>query len=198
MALSAAAERFLSGPMLAEVDADARLALSKALVEARAPSGTPLIEQGRLDGRLWFLVEGTVAVVRRVGDEDQVLARFAAPGIFGATWFFRPNPPTASIRATSNVGRDLSHRSITRATTGSAATEPPPAEGLLRSRPSGPWPSGSTCWTSDSRSTSPRMSTARPAATSGRPSGRGSLRSRISSERGGERRAESTRQKADN
>ena len=37
MALSAAAERFLSGPMLAEVDAEARLALSRALVEHRAP-----------------------------------------------------------------------------------------------------------------------------------------------------------------
>jgi CRP-like cAMP-binding protein len=103
MALSAAAERFLSGPMLAEVDADARLALSRALVEARAPGGARLIEQGKPDGRLWFLVEGSVAVVRKVGDEDQVLARFSAPGIFGATSFFRPNPPTASIRATSDV-----------------------------------------------------------------------------------------------
>lgn len=103
MGLSAAAERFLSGPLLAEVDADARLALSRALVEDRAPAGARLIEQGRPNGQLWFLVGGNVAVVRKVGDEDQTLARFEAPGIFGATSFFRPDPPTASIRATSEV-----------------------------------------------------------------------------------------------
>ena len=104
MALSAAAERFLSGPLLAEVDADARLALSRALVEDRAPDGARLIEQGRPNDRLWFLVEGAVAIARRIGGEDQVLARFEAPGIFGATSFFRPNnPPTASIRAASGV-----------------------------------------------------------------------------------------------
>ncbi len=103
MALSAAAERFLSGPLLAEVDADARLALSRALVEDRAPDGARLIEQGRPNDRLWFLVQGIVAIVRRVGGEDQVLARFEAPGIFGATSFFRPTPPTASIRASSDV-----------------------------------------------------------------------------------------------
>ena len=103
MALSAAAERFLSGPMLAEVDEDARLALFRALKEDRASGGARLIEQGRPNDRLWFLVEGTAAVVRRVDGEDQAIARIEAPGIFGATSFFRPTAPTASIRATSDL-----------------------------------------------------------------------------------------------
>lgn len=103
MPLSDAAERFLSGPLLAEVDDGARLALSLALVEARAPSGSRLIEEGRPNERLWFLIEGTAAVVRRVDGEERSIARIEAPGIFGATTFFRPTPPTASIRATSDV-----------------------------------------------------------------------------------------------
>ncbi|HEY2158906.1 MAG TPA: cyclic nucleotide-binding domain-containing protein [Isosphaeraceae bacterium] len=103
MALSAAAERFLSGPLLAEVDADARLALFRALKQDHARAGARLIEEGRPNDRLWFIVEGTAAVVRRVDGTDQAIARIEAPGIFGATTFFRPTPPTASIRATSDV-----------------------------------------------------------------------------------------------
>ncbi len=103
MALHAAAERFLSGPLLAEVDADARLALFRALKEGHARAGARLIEEGRPNDRLWFLVEGTAAVVRRVEGADQAIARIEAPSIFGATTFFRPTPPTASIRATSDV-----------------------------------------------------------------------------------------------
>jgi CRP-like cAMP-binding protein len=103
MALSDAAERFLSGPLLAEVDAEARLALSRALKEEHARAGARLVEQGRTNDRLWFLVAGTAAVVRRVGGEDQAIARLEAPAIFGATTFFRANPPTASVRATSDL-----------------------------------------------------------------------------------------------
>jgi CRP-like cAMP-binding protein len=103
MALSAAAERFLSGPLLAEVDADARLALFRALEQDHARAGARLIEEGRPNDRLWFLVEGTAVVARRVEGIDQVIARIEAPGIFGATTFFRGLPPTASVRTTSDV-----------------------------------------------------------------------------------------------
>lgn len=103
MALSDAAERFLSGPLLAEVDDEARLALSRALKDERARLGARLIEEGRPNDRLWFLVEGTASVLRRIGGEEQAIARIEAPGIFGATSFFRPTRPNASIRATSDV-----------------------------------------------------------------------------------------------
>jgi CRP-like cAMP-binding protein len=103
MVLSASTERFMSGPLLAEVDADARLALFRALKSDRATAGARLIEEGRPNDRLWFLLEGTAAVVRRVDGTDQTIARIEAPGIFGATTFFRPTPASASIRATSDV-----------------------------------------------------------------------------------------------
>jgi CRP-like cAMP-binding protein len=98
-----AAERFLSGPLLAEVDDDARRALFKALKPEHAVKGTRLIEQGRPNDRLWFLVEGSAAVVRRVEGAEHPLARIEAPGIFGSTTFFRPTPPTFSIRAAADV-----------------------------------------------------------------------------------------------
>jgi CRP/FNR family cyclic AMP-dependent transcriptional regulator len=103
MVLSAAAERFLAGPLLAEVDDAARLALFEALKEEYARAGTVLIAQGKPNDRLWFLIDGTAAIVRRTGDEEQPIARLEAPGIFGATSFFRPTPTTVSIRATSDV-----------------------------------------------------------------------------------------------
>ena len=103
MVLSAAAERFLAGPLLAEVDPDARLALFRALKEERAPKGTILTGEGKPNDRLWFLIEGTATIVRRQKNRDVVIANLAAPGIFGTTSFFRPTEPTVSIRATSDV-----------------------------------------------------------------------------------------------
>ncbi len=103
MVLSAAAERFLAGPLLAEVEPEARLALFRALKGGQAAAGSLLIEQGRPNDRLWFLIDGSATIDRRQGGEDRPIARLEAPGIFGATSFFRPTPPTASIRATTAV-----------------------------------------------------------------------------------------------
>jgi CRP/FNR family transcriptional regulator, cyclic AMP receptor protein len=102
--LSAAAERFLAGQLLAEVDADARLALFRALKEDFAPRGSNLLEEGRRNDRLWFLIEGEAQVFRRNGGAEQAIAHINAPGIFGATSFFRPTAPTATVRAATDVG----------------------------------------------------------------------------------------------
>lgn len=102
MVLSAAAERFLAGPLLAEVDDDVRLALFRALKEDFAPRGMTLLEEGRRNDRLWFLIEGEAQVLRRAGGIEQAIAHINAPGIFGATSFFRPTAPTATVRTASD------------------------------------------------------------------------------------------------
>lgn len=110
MPLSDAARKFLAGPILSEIDDDARLALSQSLHEENARAGTTLIAEGKPNDRLWFLIDGTADIVRRNADGEQNIARIEAPGIFGATTFFRPTPPTVSIRATSDVALlTLSH-----------------------------------------------------------------------------------------
>jgi CRP/FNR family cyclic AMP-dependent transcriptional regulator len=104
MVLSPAAERFLAGPLLAEVDDDVRLALFRALKEDFAPTGTTLLDEGKRNDRLWFLIEGEAQVLRRTGGIEQPIAHISAPGIFGATSFFRPTAPTATVRAATDVG----------------------------------------------------------------------------------------------
>jgi CRP-like cAMP-binding protein len=99
-----AAERFLAAPLLADVDRDARHALLDALVEARAPAGAVLLEQGQPNDHLSFLIAGTATVERTLaGRHKEVLATLTAPAIFGTTSFFRPTPPTVTVRATSDV-----------------------------------------------------------------------------------------------
>ena len=101
MSLSIAAQRFLAGPLLSELDDDARRALSCSLQEREVPAGTVLITQGKPNDRLWFLIEGTAAVLRREPTGVGPIARIEAPGIFGATTFFRPSNATVSIESTS-------------------------------------------------------------------------------------------------
>ncbi len=103
MSLSVAAQRFLAGPLLAELDDDARLALSHALREQQVAAGTVLISEGKPNDRLWFLIEGSAAVLRRDVTDPKPIARLEAPGIFGATTFFRPANATASIKTTTPV-----------------------------------------------------------------------------------------------
>lgn len=97
-------ERFLNAPMLAEVDDGSRRALLDALVEARAPAGAVLLEQGHPNDHLSFLIAGTATIERAVpGRHREVLAHLTAPAVFGTTSFFRPTPPTVTVRATSDV-----------------------------------------------------------------------------------------------
>ncbi len=104
MVQAEAAERFMAAPLLADVDREARVALLEALVEARAPAGAVLLEQGHPNDHLSFLIEGVVTVERVLaGHRKEVLATLTAPALFGTTSFFRPNAPTVTVRATTDV-----------------------------------------------------------------------------------------------
>lgn len=98
------AEQFLAAPLLADVDLDARRTLLAILEESHATAGSILLEQGEPNDHLSFLITGS-AVIERTGDggRKEILARLDAPAVFGTTSFFRPTPPTISVRATTDV-----------------------------------------------------------------------------------------------
>jgi CRP/FNR family transcriptional regulator, cyclic AMP receptor protein len=99
-----ASERFMAAPWLGEVDPDIKLAIFGALVEARAPSGAILLYQDQPNDHLSFLIEGTASIERILGSgRREVITTLAAPAVFGSTSFFRPQPPSVSVRATSDV-----------------------------------------------------------------------------------------------
>jgi CRP-like cAMP-binding protein len=99
-----AAERFMAAPWLAEVDPEAKRAILNTLVEAKAPSGTTLLAQGQPNDHLSFLIEGTASIERLFGNgRRELITVLTAPAVFGTTSFFQPKPPTASVRATSDV-----------------------------------------------------------------------------------------------
>jgi len=123
-----AAERFLSAPMWADVDAKSRRALFEAMEEDHAPAGAALLQQRQPNDRLWFLIEGSAVIERTYhGRRKEILATLTAPAAFGSTSFFRPNPPAVSVRATSDVRLlTLSHPQHERL----RRTNPPAAEAL--------------------------------------------------------------------
>jgi CRP-like cAMP-binding protein len=99
-----ATERFMAAPWLAEVAPDTKRAILSALVEARAPAGATLLEQGQPNDHLAFLIEGTAEIVRTFDNgRREVITTLTAPSVFGTTTFFQPKPPTVSVRATSDV-----------------------------------------------------------------------------------------------
>ena len=99
-----AAEQFLSAPLWADVDRESRLAVLGAMEEGRAKAGATLLAQGQSNDRLSFLIEGSAVIERTFpGGRKEVLATLTAPAAFGTTSFFQPNPPLASVRATSDV-----------------------------------------------------------------------------------------------
>lgn len=97
-------DKFLNGPLLADVDEDQRRAVLGALVEERASKGSVLLAQGQPNDHLSFLIGGTVTVDRRRPDgRTEAIATLAAPSVFGTTSFFSPRPPTFNVRAASDV-----------------------------------------------------------------------------------------------
>jgi CRP/FNR family transcriptional regulator, cyclic AMP receptor protein len=99
-----AAERFLTAPLLLDVDPDARRAVLEILTERRASSGAVLLEQGQPNGSLSFLIEGTATVERTQSDgHKDVLAQLAAPSVFGTVSFFLRDTPTVTVRASGEV-----------------------------------------------------------------------------------------------
>jgi CRP/FNR family cyclic AMP-dependent transcriptional regulator len=99
-----ATERFMAAPWLADVDPDAKQAIFEALVEARAPAGATLLEQDQPNDHLCFLIDGTAEIRRTFEDgRREVITTISAPSVFGTTSFFRPDPPSVAVRATSGV-----------------------------------------------------------------------------------------------
>ena len=99
-----ATKRFMAAPWLAEVDPEIKRAICGALVEARAPTGATLLEQGQPNDHLTFLIEGTAEIVRIHGSgRREVITQLTAPAMFGTTSFFQPKPPTVRVQATSEV-----------------------------------------------------------------------------------------------
>jgi CRP-like cAMP-binding protein len=99
-----ATERFMAAPWLTEVDRDTKKAILGALVEARAPVGSTLLEQGQPNDHLTFLIEGSATIQRTFGNgRRETITTLSAPAVFGTTSFFLPTPPTVTVRATSDV-----------------------------------------------------------------------------------------------
>jgi CRP/FNR family cyclic AMP-dependent transcriptional regulator len=99
-----ATKRFMAAPWLAEVDPQTKKAILAALVEARAPAGATLLEQGQPNDHLTFLIEGTADIVRVNGNgRRDVITHLTAPAMFGTTSFFQIRPPTVRVQATSEV-----------------------------------------------------------------------------------------------
>jgi CRP-like cAMP-binding protein len=97
-------ERFMAAPWLAEIDPDTKRKILSALVETRAPFGALLLAQGQPNDHLSFLIEGTASVERNLDHgRREAITQLTAPAVFGTTSFFQPRPPTASVRATSDV-----------------------------------------------------------------------------------------------
>jgi len=99
-----AVQRFLTAPQFADIDPESLRAVLGVMVEARASSGAVLLEQGHANDHLSVLIGGSAIVERTFPDRPkEVLATLSAPALFGTTSFFRPTPPTVTVRATSDV-----------------------------------------------------------------------------------------------
>lgn len=99
-----ATERFMAAPWLGDVDLESKRAILESLVEARAPAGVTLLEQDQPNDHLTFLIEGHAEIVRTFENgRTEVITKLSAPTVFGTTSFFRPEPPSVSVRATSDV-----------------------------------------------------------------------------------------------
>jgi CRP-like cAMP-binding protein len=123
-----AVERFLSAPMWADADLKSRRAVLDVLVESHAPAGAILMQEGQRYDRLSFLIEGSAVIERTFpGRRKETLTTLTAPAAFGTTSFFRPNPPTVSVRALSDARiLSLTHAEHERL----RRTDPPASEAL--------------------------------------------------------------------
>ncbi len=92
----------LTSPLLAGIDDEHRLAIFRCLEMTSAPAGSTLLEQGRPNDRLWFVLDGSVAIERTMpGGRSEILARLTGPAIYGTTTFFRGSALSATIRAST-------------------------------------------------------------------------------------------------
>ncbi|MFO0956106.1 MAG: cyclic nucleotide-binding domain-containing protein [Isosphaeraceae bacterium] len=104
MVTAEAAERFLGSTCLPGADAATRRELINVLDERRVAAGTLLLEQGRPNDRIWFLLEGSVSVYRMVIDGHvEAVANLTGPSVFGETSFFRTVAPSVSVKAQTDL-----------------------------------------------------------------------------------------------
>lgn len=99
-----AANQFLAAPWFSGIDPALRRVVLSALKPTQAASGKVLLMEGHPNDHLSILMTGSVRVERsRQGGDPETLATLAAPTLFGITSFFRPEPPTFTVRAASEV-----------------------------------------------------------------------------------------------
>lgn len=104
MVTSEAAQKFLSAPLLTDLDPDSRKAVLAVLDERRAPEGALLLEQDKPNDHINFLIDGSVTIVRSYPKgRDEMVATLNAPSVFGETSFFRPSSAIVSVRANTAV-----------------------------------------------------------------------------------------------
>jgi CRP-like cAMP-binding protein len=97
-----AADQFLQAPWMPAMEAAARRAVLAVLREERADAGATLAAQGKLNGRIHFLLDGAVVVVRTFPDgHDEVVGHLQAPTVIGELSFFRRCPCLMSVRTTA-------------------------------------------------------------------------------------------------
>jgi CRP-like cAMP-binding protein len=97
-----AARPWLESPLLAGVETRARRAIARHLVGERVEPGVTLLRQGVANLRLWFVVEGGVAIERKRPDgKVDLITSLSGPALFGTTTFFGSTAPSMTIRATS-------------------------------------------------------------------------------------------------
>jgi CRP-like cAMP-binding protein len=72
------------------------------LREESAAAGTALLAQGKLNGRIHFLLDGAVEVVRTFPDgHEEIVGHLGAPTVLGELSFFRRCPCLMSVRTTA-------------------------------------------------------------------------------------------------
>lgn len=100
----AAAERFLNAPILENLAEEHRLALLGVLQESRYEPGTVLVEQGKVNERIWYLLDGEVTIQRSYpGRGIELVVSLPPFTVFGETSFFRGSPPIVSAIAKTPV-----------------------------------------------------------------------------------------------
>ena len=97
-----AAEQFLQAPWMPAMESAARRSVLAVLHDDRAAPGTTLVAQGKLNGRIHFLLDGTVEMVRAFpGGHEEVVGTLQAPTVLGELSFFRRCPCLMSVRTTT-------------------------------------------------------------------------------------------------
>lgn len=99
-----ASDRFLAAPFLSDLDSTARAAVLNVLTEHRDRAGTVLLEQGKPNDRIFFLLEGSVGIERaQPGRKTEWVLNLPAPNAFGEVSFFQRKAQIVSVRCATDI-----------------------------------------------------------------------------------------------